>query len=144
MADGSIPITQIRTLELREADIYSESHTCKSTGPREGSVSLNAVPRANLLERTRAEGQIAFSRLFNERSRKDGQISFSSLFTARSPRGEVIVTFLALLELLRQHRVIIYQNAAFHEITIPAEISRTRFFLFVCLFVWLKLKNGRK
>ena len=50
MADGSIPITQIRTLELREADIYSESHTCKSTGPREGSVSLNAVPRANLLE----------------------------------------------------------------------------------------------
>ena len=28
------------------------------------------------------------------------------------------MTFLALLELLRQHRVIIYQNAAFHEITI--------------------------
>ena len=28
------------------------------------------------------------------------------------------VTFLALLELLRQHRVIVYQNAAFHEITI--------------------------
>ena len=27
-------------------------------------------------------------------------------------------TFLALLELLRQHRVIVYQNAAFHEITI--------------------------
>ena len=53
-----------------------------------------------------------------ERSRKDGQISFSSLFTARSPRGEVIVTFLALLELLRQHRVIVYQNDAFHEITI--------------------------
>ena len=53
-----------------------------------------------------------------ERSRKDGQISFSSLFTALSPRGEVIVTFLALLELLRQHRVIVYQNDAFHEITV--------------------------
>ena len=53
-----------------------------------------------------------------ERSRADGQISFSSLFTARSPRGEVIVTFLALLELLRQHRVIVYQNDAFHEITV--------------------------
>ena len=52
------------------------------------------------------------------RVRKDGQIAFSALFNARSPRGEVIVTFLALLELLRQHRVIIYQNAAFHEITI--------------------------
>ncbi len=55
-----------------------------------------------IIERTRAEGQIAFSRLFNE----------------RSPRGEVIVTFLALLELLRQHRIIVYQNAAFHEITV--------------------------
>ena len=53
-----------------------------------------------------------------ERSRADGQISFSSLFTARSPRGEVIGTFLALLELLRQHRVIVYQNDAFHEITV--------------------------
>ena len=40
-----------------------------------------------------------------ERSRAEGQISFSTLFTARSPRGEVIVTFLALRELLRQHRV---------------------------------------
>ena len=53
-----------------------------------------------------------------ERSRAEGQVSFSTLFTARSPRGEVIVTFLALLELLRQHRVIVYQNDAFHEITI--------------------------
>ena len=53
-----------------------------------------------------------------ERSRADGQVSFSTLFTARSPRGEVIVTFLALLELLRQHRVIVYQNDAFHEITV--------------------------
>ena len=53
-----------------------------------------------------------------ERSRSEGQISFSTLFTARSPRGEVIVTFLALLELLRQHRVIVYQNDAFHEITV--------------------------
>ena len=52
------------------------------------------------------------------RVRTDGQLAFSSLFGEQSPRGEVIVTFLALLELLRQHRVIIYQNAAFHEITI--------------------------
>jgi segregation and condensation protein A len=50
--------------------------------------------------------------------RNDGQLAFSTLFTEASPRGEVIVTFLALLELLRQHRVVIYQNAAFHEITI--------------------------
>ena len=52
------------------------------------------------------------------RARGDGQVAFSRLFTAESPRGEVIVTFLALLELLRQHRIIVYQNAAFHEITV--------------------------
>lgn len=54
-----------------------------------------------------------------ERTRKEGQVSFLSLFDPeRAPKGEIIVTFLALLELLRQHRVIVYQNAAFHEITI--------------------------
>jgi len=56
-----------------------------------------------------------------ERTRKEGQVSFLSLFDPeRAPKGEIIVTFLALLELLRQHRVIVYQNAAFHEITILA------------------------
>ena len=53
-----------------------------------------------------------------ERSRAEGQVSFATLFKPDAPRGEIIVTFLALLELLRQHRVIVYQNAAFHEITI--------------------------
>lgn len=56
--------------------------------------------------------------LILERAHADGSVSFSHLFTAGSPRGEVIVTFLALLELLRQHRIIVYQNAAFHEITV--------------------------
>ena len=56
--------------------------------------------------------------LIMTRARQDGQVAFSRLFTARSPRGEVIVTFLALLELLRQHRIIVYQNEAFHEITV--------------------------
>ena len=56
-----------------------------------------------------------------DRTRKEGQVSFTSLFDVeQSPKGEIIVTFLALLELLRQHRVIVYQNAAFHEITIVA------------------------
>ena len=55
-----------------------------------------------------------------ERSRAEGQVAFATLFKPDAPRGEIIVTFLALLELLRQHRVIVYQNAAFHEITIVA------------------------
>lgn len=53
-----------------------------------------------------------------ERAQSEGKVSFVSLFAEDAPKGEVIVTFLALLELLRQHRVIVYQNAAFHEITI--------------------------
>ncbi len=53
-----------------------------------------------------------------DRARREGQVSFVSLFAEDAPKGEIIVTFLALLELLRQHRVIVYQNAAFHEITI--------------------------
>jgi len=52
------------------------------------------------------------------RTRSEGRVSFVSLFEPTAPKGEIIVTFLALLELLRQHRVIVYQNAAFHEITI--------------------------
>ncbi|MCQ2367751.1 MAG: segregation/condensation protein A [Kiritimatiellae bacterium] len=55
------------------------------------------------------------------RARSEGQVSFLSLFDVENaPKGEIIVTFLALLELLRQHRVIVYQNAAFHEITVLA------------------------
>lgn len=53
-----------------------------------------------------------------ERARTEGQVAFTTLFRPDAPKGEVIVTFLALLELLRQHRVVVYQNAAFHEITI--------------------------
>ena len=51
-----------------------------------------------------------------------GRIEFSKLFNPESHRGEVIVTFLALLELLRLRQISLHQNAAFHEILIlPAE-----------------------
>ena len=53
-----------------------------------------------------------------DKVRSGGSLAFSRLFTPQSPRGEVIVTFLALLELLRQHRILVFQNAEFHEITI--------------------------
>ncbi len=81
------------------------------------------VARANEMPHEELKG-IRFSvpekmDLVLERTRKEGQVSFTALFDPEhSPKGEIIVTFLALLELLRQHRVIIYQNAAFHEITI--------------------------
>ena len=46
------------------------------------------------------------------------RVGFSELFTKESPRGEIIVTFLALLELLRLRQVVARQDAAFSEIVI--------------------------
>ena len=45
-------------------------------------------------------------------------IRFSKLFNENSPRGEIIVTFLALLELLRLRQIIIRQASPFTEIEI--------------------------
>lgn len=46
------------------------------------------------------------------------RIRFSKLFNPESPRGEIIVTFLALLELLRLRQITILQESAFSEIEI--------------------------
>ena len=45
-------------------------------------------------------------------------VRFMELFDAISPRGEIIITFLALLELLRLRQVVARQNQAFHDIMI--------------------------
>ena len=45
-------------------------------------------------------------------------VYFSALFNPGSPRGEIIVTFLALLELLRLRQIMLQQNDVFHEIVI--------------------------
>jgi len=45
-------------------------------------------------------------------------VRFSRLFNPESHRNEIIVTFLALLEMLRLRQIILHQNAAFHEILI--------------------------
>lgn len=47
-----------------------------------------------------------------------GESSFSAFFSGRTTRLEVVVTFLALLELIRLRRVTVRQNAAFGEIWI--------------------------
>lgn len=47
-------------------------------------------------------------------------IRFSRLFKPESHRNEIIVTFLALLEMLRLRQITLHQNAAFHEIVIFA------------------------
>ena len=54
-----------------------------------------------------------------------GSIRFSKLFNPESPRGEIIVTFLALLELLRLRQVSIRQESHFTEIEIVKVTSET-------------------
>jgi len=53
-----------------------------------------------------------------ERLRVDGRLAFSTLFVPASPRSELIVTFLALLELIRLRVVGAVQTAKFGEIEI--------------------------
>jgi len=53
-----------------------------------------------------------------EMMRTRQHVYFSSLFNPGSPRGEIIATFLALLELLKERKIVLQQNDAFHEIVI--------------------------
>ena len=47
-------------------------------------------------------------------------VSFTKLFNQHSPRGEIIVTFLALLELLRLRQIAVFQSETFAEIVVMA------------------------
>lgn len=51
-------------------------------------------------------------------TRQGQEVAFSRLFNPESHRGEVIVTFLALLELLRLRQIALCQHAPFQEIVI--------------------------
>lgn len=53
-----------------------------------------------------------------EMMRARQHVCFSSLFNPGSSRGEIIATFLALLELLRLRQIVLQQNDVFHEIVI--------------------------
>ncbi|MCL1920593.1 MAG: segregation/condensation protein A [Kiritimatiellaeota bacterium] len=58
-----------------------------------------------------------------EMMRARQHVYFSALFTPGSPRGEIIATFLALLELLRLRQIVLQQNDVFHEIVILPEAN---------------------
>ncbi len=56
--------------------------------------------------------------------RQQGSLRFSTLFAAATSRSEVVVTFLAMLELIRLRQMIAVQDAAFGEIELrPAPPS---------------------
>jgi len=61
--------------------------------------------------------------MIDSMTRTGQHVAFSTLFNPESPRGEVIVTFLALLELLRLHHIILQQNDLFHEILIMPAVG---------------------
>jgi segregation and condensation protein A len=50
-------------------------------------------------------------------------LAFTELFTAATPRREIIITFLALLELLRLRMIKIYQSESFGKIRIFSPIE---------------------
>lgn len=49
-------------------------------------------------------------------TQRSESVAFSKLFHRHSPRGEIIVTFLALLELLRLRQIAVFQSGPFTEI----------------------------
>lgn len=53
-------------------------------------------------------------------ARRDGALRFTTLFNENTESGEIIVTFLAMLELIKQHKISAHQKDAFTEIVIVA------------------------
>jgi segregation and condensation protein A len=54
-------------------------------------------------------------------SRSEGKILFSSLFDDELTREEIVVTFLALLELMKMKRIVCFQQGLFADIVIQSK-----------------------
>jgi segregation and condensation protein A len=68
------------------------------------------------LERTSIEEKM--TEILDKLSDLGGEFEFSSLFEERATKGLIILTFLALLELIKVRMVRVYQRKAFHAIRI--------------------------
>ena len=83
-----------------------------------------AINQEQLGRSVKIEERIA---LVESRLKAEKQLAFSSLFESRSDENrlelEIIVTFMALLELLRRHAVVAQQDELFGEIYITSNIS---------------------
>ena len=60
--------------------------------------------------------------------REKGLVSFNSIFDNEPSRLEMVVTFLALLELVKQNMIVTKQDGLFSEITFESvgEVSETQ------------------
>jgi segregation and condensation protein A len=90
-----------------------------------------------LTKREAARGEIAEDRwsisgkivIIRERLGQAGRLKFSELFDGAGSRGEVVATFLALLELMRLKQLRAAQDDSFGEIEIavaPVEMQRIK------------------
>jgi segregation and condensation protein A len=124
---------QLQTLELREASVFHRSPPKVELEPRPPQAEasffdlLNAV---NLVLKRVAEREDArdvfedkwtvsekIEALLTALSQR-GFLRFSELFASATSRSEVVVTFLALLELVRLRQLMALQTVAFGEIEI--------------------------
>lgn len=132
---------QLQTLEIRQEQIYPRL-PCKpefeAPEPPRANVSifelLNAVnsvlKRINQREDLREifEDKWTVSEKIEELRKaidEQARIKFSTLFASASSRTEVVVTFLALLELIRLKQIVAVQMEAFGEIELEKASPQT-------------------
>jgi len=119
---GSIPIDPLPTSNRLEAGIFDLVE------------AVNAVLE-RLAKREAAQSEIVEDRwsvsekigVIRQRLGQAGRLRFSELFDGARSRGEVVATFLALLELIRLKQLQAAQEASFEEIEIavaPVEMQQ--------------------
>lgn len=70
------------------------------------------------IQRRKVSVRMRMREIWHKISEAAGQLCFENLFEDDTSRVEIVITFLALLELLKQHRVTVKQKKAFSPIII--------------------------
>jgi segregation and condensation protein A len=124
---------QLQTLELRQEQVYSRTPPkpeFEAPRPQAEASLFDLINAVNqVLKRTRPPQEIRdvfedrwtvsekIESLMSELSRRPSLL-FSELFAAATSRSEIVVTFLAVLELIRLRQLTALQGEAFGEIEI--------------------------
>jgi segregation and condensation protein A len=133
---------QLQTLESRQEDIFPRLPVSPDFGPEEPSVRgqaslfdlINAVNAVLKRLNTREDLRDIFEDKWTVSEKIESilkeitvsrAINFSALFASATSRTEVVVTFLAMLELIRLKQVVATQDSPFGEIELCAAPSAT-------------------
>lgn len=76
------------------------------------------------LQRRKVTVRMRMREVWRRLAEQSGQLSFTQLFDDAASRVDVVITFLALLELLKMHRVRVRQKANFGEIHITPVLEK--------------------